>query len=70
MSIDTSGMFWVCRLLLEVVAEVLVAREVEAVGVGDEVFQVMELVVMEKVERKVVGSMVSRAQVSQVWAPV
>ena len=69
MSFDTSGMFWVCRQLPEV-AEVLVAREVEAVGVGDEVFQVLESVVVEKVERKVVGSMVSRAQVSQVWAPV
>ena len=66
MSIDTSGMFWVCRLLPEVVAEVLVAREVEAVEVGDGVSQVLGSVVVQKVERKVVGGMVFRAQVSQV----
>ena len=66
MSVDTSGRFWVCRLLPEVVAEVLVAREVEAVEVGDRVSQVLGSVVVQKVERRVVGGMVSRAQVSWV----
>ena len=69
MSFDTSGMFWVCRQLPGV-AEVLVAREVEAVEVGDGVSQVLGSVVVQKVERRVVGSGVSQAQVSQVWAPV
>ena len=66
MSIDTSGMFWVCRLLPEVVVEVLVAREVEAVEVGDGVSQVLGSVVVQKVERRVVGGVVSGAQVSRV----
>ena len=46
--------------------EVLVAREVEAVEVGDGVSQVLGSVVVQKVERRVVGGMVFRAQVSQV----
>ena len=66
MSIDTSGMFWVCRLLPEVVVEVLVAREVEVMEVGGGVSQVLGSVVVQKVERRVVGGMVFRAQVSQV----
>ena len=70
MSIDTSGMFWVCRLLPEVVVEVLMAREVEAMEVGEGVSQVSGSIVVQKVERRVVGGGVSQAQVSQVWAPV